>query len=287
MNAYCLIYVIDELAMQSESKLPLRASSSFDDGAINDFYTEMLAQTDIFKEIETDNMKFIQEVEEYTVRIKIKTIFEDYQREFQYINEIERKLKEKQEKSENKKISINPILNFCIFLRFHPKNKDKKFENLIHWCILNHCFSMSCPDLISLEHFNNFPVVWQDKLNEQLKKLNNLNKYKGVDLHIDNGEYASLIQEYVELTCFVSISTYFLKKAVEGNFKESLFAAVNLRKNIEGYNNVFFSKVESEFMKIIALFFCTQLHEALKTENFNEVFLFCLKLFDLKLIKIS
>jgi len=216
-------------------------------------------------------LKFMQEVEEYTVRQKLKTIFEDYQREFQYINEVERKLKDKIEKSENKKITINPILNFCIFLRFHAKNKDKKLESLINWCILNHCFVMSCPELKSLENFKNFPMFWQEKLNEQLKKLNALNKYKSVDLEINMGLYKELQNEYIESTCFVSIATYFLKKAVEGNFRDSFFAAIYLRRNLEGSTNQFFMKVQSEFIKIIALFFCTKIHEYLKIESFDEV----------------
>ena len=52
---------------------------------------------------------------------------------------------------------------------------------------------MSCPELNSLECFNNFPVFWQEKLNEQLKKLNSLNKYKSVDLQINMGLYKEFV----------------------------------------------------------------------------------------------
>jgi len=52
--------------MQFDNKLPLRTYSSFEDGTINDFYTQLLSEISIFKEIETDNLKFLQEVEEYT-----------------------------------------------------------------------------------------------------------------------------------------------------------------------------------------------------------------------------
>ena len=268
-----MIYINEELA-NFESKFPLRNYSSFDSGNINDYYTQLLSETIIFKEIETDNMKFLQEVDEFGIRTQIKVVFEDYQREFQYVNEIERKLKEKMEKTENKKIPLNPALNFAIYLRFHKANKDKKIESLVNWHILNHCLTLNCPELKSLEKFNDFPPIWQEKLKEQLKKLNNLNKYKSVDLEINIDFYHTLLNEYVELTCHISISTYFMKKAVEGNLKESLYAAIyfkNMIENVMNAQNQFFGKFNVEFFKIIAVFLCSKLHENLKIERYAEV----------------
>ena len=267
-----MIYVNEDLASRFDKNLPLRDYSSFDEGKINDYYTHLLAESTTFKEIGNDNMKFLQEVEEYTIRNQIKTIFEDYQREFQYINEVERKLKDKIEKSDNKKkINLNPTLNFCIFLRFHKNNKDKKLENLVNWQILNHCLVMACPELKSLENFHNFPPLWQDKLKEQLKKLNTLNKYKGVELDINKQEYMDLMNEYIDLTCYISISTYFLKKAVEGNVKDSLFAAIHIKKTIQNSQNSFFIRFNSEFFKIIVSYLSSSLHENLKIELLDEV----------------
>jgi len=271
-----LIYVNEELA-NFENKLPLRIYSSFDSGNINDYYTQILAETSIFKEIETDNMKFLQEVDEFSIRTQIKFIFEDYQREFQYINEIERKLKEKIEKEKhenNKKIPLNPALNFAIYLRFHKANKDKNLESLVKWHILNHCLLTICPELKSLEKFNDFPPIWQEKLKEQLNKLSKLNKFKSVDLDINIDFYHSLLNEYAEITCHISISTYFMKKAVEGNLKESVYAAIYLKNmivNLQNVQNQFFEKFNVEFFKIIAIFLCSKLHENLKMEKLAEV----------------
>lgn len=266
-----MIYIHEDLTKSYEEILPLRLYSSFDNGQINDLYTKFLSETNIIKEIEIDNMKFLKEVEEYQIRNQIKTIFEDYHREFQYINEVERKIKEKQEKQENKKVSLTPTLNFCIFLRLHKGNKENKFDPLVNWNILNHCISMGCPELKSLENFVNFPPTWQEKFKEQIKKMNEMSKYKSVVLDIPMDQYMELLNEYNELTLLISISTYFLKKAVENNFKESLFAAIYLKKYLQGSKNQFFTKFNIEFFKILLLFICSKIHENLKEELLVEV----------------
>lgn len=270
-----MIYVHEELANQFVSEnLPLRLYSSFDDEKAKDIYTDFLFKTETYKEIELDNLKFIEEVENYKVRSKLNIIFDDYNNEFQYINEMERKIKENQEKSEFKKISLSPTLNFCLFLRFHKGNKDKKFEPYINWTIANSCFMNQCPEMKSLENFSELPQIWQDKIKEQLNKISSANKFKSIDLKVNKNEYNILINEYEELCYNISVSSYFLQKA-ENNVSEALHAAIHLN-NFLGHKNSnnFFGKFLSEFFKIISLFLCSKIQENLKNQELAEVYLF-------------
>lgn len=274
INAYCLIYVHDELIHHFITEnLPLRSYSAFEEEKIDDLYSDFLSKTDIFKEILTDNLKFIEEVENYKIRNKLSIIFDDYNREFQFINEMERKLKEAQEKSDNKKIPFNPTLNFPIFLRFHKGNKDRKFEPYINYTLANHCLTNTCPELKGLDFIDEFPPLWLEKVKEQMKKIAASNKFKAIELDINKSEYYELMNVYHE-TCYnLAVSSFFLNKANQNLHEMALFGAIHLKKNFGEKIGCdpFFVRVVLEFFKIFALFFCTKIAENLRKEAFDDV----------------
>ena len=293
VNAYYLIYVCEELTF-NPNDIPMRTYSLYEDGRyLKDYYGKLCSDAHIFQKIGVQKQRIIvseeqpkealenlpveapkipEEIPEIPEEIPeiseylMEFIIQYYHKKYAFNSNMIRQINKKEQKFY--------FLNFCIFLRFHGKykNDQKKFEKYSNWHLMNACIREEIPNGPDLRCLDKFSVISQFEINEVISELNK-NEYKSVDLHMNMDNYDSLIQDYRKQIECITIATYFIKKACDKKYNESLFGALYLQKidNVGNSKKKIFNKFSKDLFKLMILHFCRKLHESLKDRNEKEV----------------
>lgn len=150
---------------------------------------------------------------------------DDYIKGLEYVAEMDKKLKEN--KSLDKKIKLNPMLNFCVYLKQESGNEDFIKYHLLNDALRRKQFGDK-HIVYDLSELKMMPEVIKSCFEEQIKNMSILRK---PNLNINLKSYEEKIKKYGEMVHLIFYSNYTFEKAVKGRFNECYFAA-NILVNI-------------------------------------------------------
>lgn len=197
-------------------------------------------------EINQDNLKFAEEIEDSVSGNLAQRIVDEYNSKFNFVLNLLKIYNKPKLPSEFKTPNLS---NFYIFLKFHPSNKD--FSDYIKIHLFNKCLKELHPNKISLKDLKETTVIFQEKLQRKLSNLNEMNK---PNLDIVSSDCDQLLNDYINQIKNMETANYFFEKSLEEQFEEAYYAVDLL---LESKKNDFFSKLAKDFFKIQSLRVCS------------------------------
>lgn len=245
-NAYCLIYARDAF-FKNTSSLPYRIfATSEDSNRETDIYTSYLEETGLNIEVNQDNMKFAEEIEENISGNLAQKIVDEYNSKYNFVVNLI-----KIYNRPNYPSGFNPpnLSNFYIFLKYHPSNSD--YSDYIKVHLFNKCLKEIHPNNISLKDLKDSSVIFQEKLE---KKLLNLNIANQPNLSLISKDCELLLNDYINHIRNNEIANFAFEKSLEENFEDAYYAADIL---LESKKSDFFYRLARDFFKIQSLRVCS------------------------------
>ena len=192
--------------------------------------------------METENMKYAQQVEEYQTGNQVKYIIDEYQRRFESVNELARKSKELT-KGDNK-VKPESFANFCCFLKNKEEfDKNPQYSEYVKWHIMNSTLIDLTPEKIGLEGLDLMPLVFQEKLKSS---ISNLTKFKTLSVEFPKTfqvEHRKLMEEYEIKVRAVTLINMVLEYALKENFLKALGANLCMLEIVKIFKNYGLTKI--------------------------------------------
>jgi hypothetical protein len=190
----------------------------------------------LFFKMEFENFKFKQQISKYENNQKVPLIIQEYEKRFEYVNSLSRKLK--QNAQTDLRNRIGTLASFCSFLR----NKQE-FDQItpcggyFKWHILNKIVIDFTKEEKGLLNLNKMSSSFLDKLNFGLE---NLSDYKKISLVIPSSyrqEHQKLLDEYKTKVNSAIVLNIILEYAIKKDYFKALGANLYLNEIVKYYKN--------------------------------------------------
>ncbi|KAL4443149.1 hypothetical protein ABPG74_002216 [Tetrahymena malaccensis] len=227
-SAYSLIYVKEEVAIPPQAKgRPIRlhlASNTVNQLSASqvrtvDYYTSIIPE-DLLNNLCVENLKFQEEIEEYKATNTSRQIIDMYTRRFELNNECARKGDDARKKVKG---SPPPFIQFCVYLKLHPKNDKGQFDDLIKWLILDSCVREHYKNTQSLNNLTDKKL--EDKLKQQIASLGNFKAPKSIKISSENSDTIEQINsEFIKQLNNAEATIFAMQAALKYDWISSLAA---------------------------------------------------------------
>ena len=211
-----------------------------------DIYSSYLEGSPLLLEINRDNLKFAEEIEESYSGNLAQKIVDEYNSKYNFVLNLIKIYNKPNFSAEFKPPNLS---NFYIFLKYHPSHNDYSEYIKVH--LFNKCLKEFHPNKISLKDLKDTNVIFQEKLQ---KKINNLSTMNRPDLNLISGDCDQLLNDYINQIRNMEIMNYIFEKSLDEHFEEAYYAVDIL---LESNKTDFFFKIAKDFFRIQTLRVCS------------------------------